>query len=61
MKLEIQDWVEFKTLEFAQEKSEGSQLNPKEWLEWYIYTDVHEIFFCEFPILLYEWLLKLTT
>jgi hypothetical protein len=26
------------------------------WKERYIYTDMHEIFFVEFPCLLYEWL-----
>ena len=59
--LEIQEWVDSKALEFAREESEGSRLNPTKWLEKYIYTDIHEILFCEFPILLYEWLLKLAT
>ena len=49
-KPEIQDSVEFKKLEFAQEESEGSWMNPKEWLDRYIYTDIHDIFFCEFPL-----------
>ena len=31
------------------------------WLEWYIYLDIHDIYFIEFPILLYEWLSTLTT
>ena len=61
MKLKIQEWVDFKALEFAQEESEELQLNPTKWLEWYLYTDIHEIFFAEFPSLLYEWLLKLAT
>lgn len=26
----------------------------------YLYTEIHEIFFCTFPIELYEWLAKLT-
>ena len=36
-------------------------MNPTKWLERYIYTDIHEIFFCEFLVLLYEWLLKLAS
>ena len=60
MKLEIQDWVDFKELDFAQEESEGSRLNPKEWLERYPYTDIHDIF-CEFTSLLHEWFLRLET
>ena len=34
---------------------------PTEWLERYLYTDIHEIFFSEFPIVLHEWLSKLAT
>ena len=54
MKLEIQEWVDSKAYDFSWEESEGSRLNPTKFLEWYIYIDIHEIFFCEFPILLYE-------
>ena len=61
MKPKIQEWVEVKALEFAREESEGSCLNPTKWLERYIYTDIHEIFFCEFHVLLYGWWLKLAT
>ena len=60
-KPKIQDWVDYKALEFAQEESEGSQLSPMEWLERYLYTDIHEIFFSKFPIVLHEWFSKLAT
>ena len=60
-KLEIQDWVDFKALEFAQEESKGSRLNPTEWLGRYLYMNIHEILFSEFPIVLHEWLSKLAT
>jgi len=30
------------------------------WLNRYLYTKIHEIFFYTFPIKLYEWLAKLT-
>ena len=61
IKLEIQQWVDFKALEFAREENEGSWLNPAKWLERYLYTDIHEIFFFEFHILLYEWFFKWPT
>ena len=61
MKPKIHDWVDFKALEFAWEESEGSRLNPTELLEQYLYIEIHEIFFSEFPIVLYEWLLKFMT
>ena len=60
-KPKIQDWVDSKEIEFARKESEGSWLNSTEWLERYLYTDIHEIFFCEFPVSLYEWLLRLAT
>ena len=61
MKLEIQDCVDFKALEFAQEESEGYQWNPTQWLGRYIYTYIQKILFSEFPIVLHEWFSKLET
>ena len=57
----IQDWVDFKALEFVQEESKGYQLNPIDWLGRYLYTYIHVILFFEFPILLHDWLSKLAT
>ena len=57
----IQDWVDFKALEFAQEESKGSRLNPIEWLGRYLYTNIHDVFFSEFLIVLHEWLSRLET
>ena len=33
----------------------------KNWLDRYLYTDIHKIFFVEFPIVLHEWLSRLAT
>ena len=60
-KNEIKDWLESKTLTFVQEESAGSQLSTENWLNRYIYSDIHEIFFAEFPILLHKWLSILVT
>ena len=60
-KAKIQDWVDFKALDFAQEESKGSWLNPTEWLGRYLYTYIHEIFFSKFSIVLHEWFSKLET
>ena len=60
-KPEIQVWVEFKELEFAQKESEGYQWTLTKWLGLFIYSDIHIIFFVEFPIVLHEWLSKLAT
>ena len=56
MKNEIEDWLESKTLEFMQEESTGSQLSIENWVDKYIYSDIHEILFAYFPIVLHEWL-----
>jgi hypothetical protein len=35
------------------------QMSDKKWMQRYVYTDLHEIFFGEFPIILTEWLERL--
>ena len=60
-KKEIEDWMECKMLAFAQEESARSRLSAENWLDRYIYSDIHEILFAEFPIVLHEWLLILPT
>jgi hypothetical protein len=34
----------------------GLWVNVKEWKGRYLYSDLHELFFAEFPCLLHEWL-----
>ena len=53
--------MDSKTLAFAQEESAGTRLSTEKWIDEYIYSDVHEIFFAELSILLHEWLLRLAT
>ena len=59
-KNEIEDWLELKMLAFTQEESAGSQWSVENWVDQYIYTDIHKIFFAKFPIVLHEWLSILT-
>ena len=61
MKDEIEDWMDYKTLAFTEEESVGTRLSIEKWIDEYIYSDIHEIFFAEFPILLHEWLSRLVT
>ena len=35
---------------------QGLRVNVKEWKGKYIYLDMHQLFFLEFPYLLHEWL-----
>ena len=61
MKNEIEDWMDSKTLEFVQEESAGTQLSAENWVDEYIYSNIHEIFLVDIPILLHEWLSRLVT
>ena len=36
-----------------------SRLTIEEWLDYYLYTEIHEIFFVYFPTKLYKWIAKL--
>ena len=57
---EIQDWFDQKLQEFVEEKNQNLGLTIDKWLEKYIHDGPHEYFFCEFPIILYEWLAQFT-
>jgi hypothetical protein len=58
---EIQDWLSEKEDEFARQETKNLITNIESWKQRYIYTDLHEVFFVEFPCLLYEWLKRQTT
>jgi len=55
----IYDWLKQKQLELVVRENINPNRSAKDWLQDYIYSDLHEIFFCEFPIILSEWLLRL--
>ena len=57
----MEDWLDAKTLVFVQEESAGTWFSKKRWLDDYIYSDIHEIFFVEFLVLLHEWLVGLAS
>ena len=48
-------------LAFAQEETARLWLSTKYWLDQYIYTDIHEIYFVEFHIVFHGWLSRLET
>jgi hypothetical protein len=45
---------------FSQWETQGLRVNVKRWKDKYLYTDMHETFFVEFPYLLYEWMKRKT-
>ena len=58
-KLEIEAWIVQKTKVFGQEENRDLRLNLGKWLDKYVYSDIHETFFGEFPIFLNKWLSRL--
>jgi hypothetical protein len=58
-KVEIERWLKTKELEFVQKDNRNPKLTPCKYLDKYVFSDLHEVFFCDFPHLLQEWLLRL--
>ena len=58
-KEEIERWLRKKELLFEQKDNKNPKYTPHKYIEKYVFSDLHEVFFCEFPHLLQEWLLRL--
>jgi hypothetical protein len=58
-KVEIEIWLKTKELEFAQKDNRNPKLTPCKYLDKYMFRDLHEMFFYDFPHVLQEWLLRL--
>jgi hypothetical protein len=58
-KVEIERWLKTKDLEFAQKDNKNLKLIPHKYLDKYVFNDLHEVFFCDFPHVLQEWILRL--
>ena len=58
--IEIEAWFETKTKEFVETENRNPNHDSEAWLQKYIYTDVHEVFFATFPSELHSWLVRLS-
>jgi hypothetical protein len=58
-KTKIQKWIEDQEKDFAEAQNKNPNLSMEDWLEIYIFTDIHEIFFGGIHQDLYEWLARL--
>jgi hypothetical protein len=58
-KEKIEGWLRTKELEFAQKDNRNPRITPRKYLDKYVFTDLHEVFFCDFSHLLQEWMLRL--
>lgn len=56
---QIYDWLKKKQLEFAVRENRKPNRKAKDWMQDHIFSHMHEIFFCELPIILSKWLLRL--
>ena len=59
MKTEIQKWIEEQEKDFIEAHKKNHNLNTKDWLGRYIFTDIQEIFFGGIHQELYKWLARL--
>jgi hypothetical protein len=59
MKADIERWLKTKELEFVQKDNRNLKLTPRKYLDKYVFNDLHEVFFCDFPHVLQEWILRL--
>ena len=53
-KKEIEEWLDKKIHEFATQENITPQVSKEKWLERYVYTEIHEIFFASLPSKSYE-------
>jgi hypothetical protein len=58
-KIEIHKWIEDQEKDFVEAQNKNPNLSIEDWLERYIFTDIHEIFFGGIHQELYEWLARL--
>jgi hypothetical protein len=58
-KKDIQKWIEDQEKDFIEVQNKNPNLSTKDWLEIYIFTDIHKIFFGGIHQELYEWLATL--
>jgi DNA-directed RNA polymerase len=56
---EIERWLKTKELEFVYKDNKKPKITPCKYLDKYVFSDLHEVFFCDFSHVLQEWLLRL--
>jgi len=58
-KKEIEDWLDQKLHEFVTQEDRTPQITKKRFLDCYVYTEIHKIFFVTFSLELYDWIARL--
>ena len=57
---EIGDWIEETYLKFTEQENKDPRRSSDDFLQRYIFTDIHEILFSSIHIELHQWLSRLT-
>jgi hypothetical protein len=56
---EIKGWLRTIEIDFAHKDNRNPRITLRKYLDKYVFTDLHEVFFCDFPHLLQELILRL--
>ena len=57
----IEGWFDLKLREFVEAKNKNPKLSTSNWLDRYIHDGPHKWFFCDFLVVLYEWMENFTS
>jgi hypothetical protein len=58
-KTEIQKWIEDQERDFVEAQNKNPKMSTEDWLQRYIFTDIHEILFGGIHQELHQWLARL--
>jgi hypothetical protein len=58
-KEEIERWLRKNEIEFVHKENINPKLTPCKYLDKYMFSDLHEVFFYDFSHLLQDWLFRL--
>ena len=47
-KEEIRQWLDTKEIKFVVDQNKNPRINAEKWIQRYVFTDLHEIFFADF-------------
>jgi len=59
MKAEIEIWLTVQELNFSHKDNRNPRFQTIQYLERYVFNEIHEHLFSEFPMLLQEWIARL--
>jgi hypothetical protein len=58
-KEDIGQWLDMKEIEFVVDQNKNPWISVEKWLQRYVFTNLHEIFFVDFSNILAEWIQRL--